>query len=470
MIAKVVRDALEAIRGQEKPTTVPGFLRPIETRAIARELSLEAQAEERGRSNIPPTEVGTPDRIEQQILQRIESEWAWQGGELINSLRAYAQRLIGYSVESEFSRLIVDANDTLAKLRAANHRAEAELGPLREHYLALRGELLDFKKRNRITRAARTNSRRWTTFGLLFILVAIEATANGLFFAKGSEFGLIGGIGTAIFISILNVSVCFVLGLWPMRWLNHRSVFVKLLGFIFCVAGLVGLVALHGFAAHYRDATAVVGEDRALRVAVDTLFASPWQLADLNSYYLFALGIFFGLLAIYKGATFDDPYPGYGPRSRRHEHARESYSDRHADLFDDLAEIKDDTLDALDAGIKQLPLYPQQAANIRAQRAALIESFRGYETTVEAASNQLLSQYRDANRKYRDTPVPPHFNSLWKLPHSFLNSSEVRTLTTGDEERPNMSATLEKLRAASQEVLSEYEKLMTNYPHPTQMA
>jgi hypothetical protein len=469
MVAKVVRDAFDAIRGNEKPTTVPGFLRPIDTAAIARELNLEAEASQRGQSNTPPSNASVPDLIEQKILQRIESEWTWQGGELINSLRAYTQRLIGYSVESEFTRLAVQANDTLARLREADHRAEAELGPLREHYIALRNELHDFQKDHRLTRAARRNARRWTTFGLLFILIALEATANGLFFAKGSEFGIVGGVGTAVIISLLNVWFCFILGLSPIRWVNHRNLLVKLSGLLISMAGIAGLVALHGFAAHYRDAMAAVGEDRALRVAFDTLRDSPSKLADLNSYYLFGMGIFFGLLSVYKGATFDDPYPGYGPQSRRHEDSRQDYSDRHADLFDDLADIKDETVRVLDTGIQQIPLYPQQAANIRAQRAALIQSFRGYETAVEAAANQLLAHYRDSNRKWRNTPVPAHFDRTWALPHSFLNSPEVRTLTADDEERPDMRATLAELRRLSQDVLTEYEKLMINFPHPTKM-
>ena len=40
-------------------------------------------------------------------------------------------------------------------------------------------------------------------FGLLFVLVALESVLNGFFFAKGSEFGLVGGIGTATFGAII---------------------------------------------------------------------------------------------------------------------------------------------------------------------------------------------------------------------------------------------------------------------------
>jgi len=236
------------------------------------------------------------------------------------------------------------------------------------------------------------------------------------------------------------------------------------------LAGIVGIIALHTFAAHYRDAMAAVGEDRALIRAVETLRIHPWIFDSLNSYYLFAMGLFFSLLSIYKGATFDDPYPGYGPMMRRHETRREDYSDEHADLFDGLAVIKDETIELLDQGIVKLPLYPQEAANIRAQRAALVQTFRGYESAVETAANQLLSQYRDINRTHRSSPIPPYFGRAWRLPHSFLKTPEVRTLTADeDEERPNIQATLAELRRLSQEVLDEYENLMRTYPHPTKM-
>jgi len=70
----------------------------------------------------------------------------------------------------------------------------------------------------------------------------------------------------------------------------------------------------------------------------------------------------------------------------------------------------------------KIPLYPQQASNIRAQRAALVQSFRGYETAVQTAANQLLFTYRDA-KPQRDAIArcPPISMIDGQLAHSFLN-------------------------------------------------
>jgi hypothetical protein len=379
-------------------------LKPIDTSEIAREMDLARVAAERGKQELPPSNGVGPDAIEQQITQALESEWTWHGAELINNLRAYAARLIAVSIPTELANLRLTAQNTLTKLHNAHHRAEAELGPLRENFVAYREELIQFRKKNKLKRAARSPANRFTTLGLLVLLVGFESGLNGFFFAKGAELGLIGGVGTALGISFVNVAISFGLGLFPMRWINHRNPIIKLVGILVSVAGVAALVALHGFAAHYRDSTAAVGEERAFAMGLATLKATPFVLADLNSFYLFGLGLVLAAAAMWKGCTFDDPYPRYGACHRRAEHAREAYSDEHAMLFEDLEEIKESTVAALEEGIRRIPLFPQQAAKIRAQRTAELQSFQVYETSVEAAGNRLLALYRDANRRRQADP------------------------------------------------------------------
>ena len=465
------RKLAEAIRGDDGRGLVQGYLRPIDTDEIARRLKIDADAAARGAREQPSADSQSLDAVEQRIIQTLESEWTYHGSDLINNLRAYSSRLIAVSVQTELVNLDLQAQNTLAKLRDANHRAEAELGPLREIYVSCRDELGEFRDKHKLRRAARNPSRRWTTFGLLFLLIGIEAGLNGFFFAKGSEFGLLGGIGTAIGISFLNVLFAFAIGLFPMRWLNRRNYLIKLFGFIFTVIGVAGIVALHGFAAHYRDATATVGEDRAFAAALQTLRSSPFILADLNSFYLFGIGLLWAFLAIWKGATFDDPYPQYGAHSRRASSAREAYSDEHAFLFEDLEKIKEDTVAQLEAGTRKIPLFPQEASLIRSQRDAHLKGFRAYESSVETSVNQLLARYRDANRFHRrNSPAPKHFDAVWKLPHSFLsNSTVLKEIAEPTTPQLDANAALDELRALSKAVLNEYESLLVKYPHPTHM-
>ena len=375
MVAGTVRDAVDAVRGKSGLSVVPGFLRPIDTEAIARREKVDQKAIENGQAGLPDSSAKHPDATEQAVTQYIQSEWTWQGGELLNQLRAYGSRLAQYSIHSEHERLRLLAQNTLAALRAEGVRAPADLGPLKEGYIAARRELERFRTRHRIVNPARERSRRWTAFGLMFVLVAVESVLNGLFFAKGSPGGLIGGIGTAIGISITNVVFAFLIGLGPARWLNHRNYLIKLVGLLLTLTGGGLLLALHAFAAHFRDATGILigDEPAAFKLAIENLTGAPWRLTDINSIYLFGLGLLFSVGAFWKGVTFDDPYPGHGPTNRRMVSARDDYSDQHAEHFDELERIKDDAVEQLAAGIKQVPLFPQHAENVRTQRSASLE-------------------------------------------------------------------------------------------------
>lgn len=461
-----------AVRDNPQPKVAPGFLRPIDTRQLATKLGLEAAAAERGRRDLPDGNDQVLDSVEQEIVQRIESEWTWQGGELINNLRAYAARLVGYSIPAEFLNLRLAAGDALAKLHTASLRARAELGPLQNAYIAARNELETFRKRHKLARPARNPAHRWTTFGLMAVLVIVESGLNGVFFAKGSEFGLIGGVVTAVAISFLNVLLAFGVGFGPARLINRRNLLVRLIGLVGTIAGAAILIGLHAFAVHFRDANAtVMGEDQAFALAVHTLISNPLKISGLSSLYLFALGVAFSVLAFSKGYTFDDPYPGYGPVERRAAAAEKAYSDEHAFLFDDLETIKTDTVQRLQDGIRRIPLFPQQAANVRNERTALVQQFRAYEESVEAAANQLLQLYRDANRNSRQSAPPTHFNVRWRLNHRFLESADTKTLLAneGQGDSADVEQCLAELRSLSDELLSEYEKMTASYPHPTEM-
>ena len=470
MVAQAFRKLTGSVRGQPGLSVVPGFLRPIDTEAIARSERLDDKAAENGRAELPDSKAQQPDAVEQAVTQRVVSEWTWQGGAFLNELRAYASRLAQYSINSEHARLRLLALDIVARLRTAGIRAPAELGPLKQNYLGQHQALSDFRARHRLQTPARDPARRWTAFGLMFVLVALESVINGAFFAKGNVGGYVGGIGTAIGISIANVSFAFLLGLGPARWINRRNFIVRLIALLVTVAGIGLIVALHGFAAHFRDATqTLVGEERAFALAVERLTQAPWRLASITSIYLFALGLVCAIAAFWKGIAFDDPFPGYGPRYRRMVSAREHYSDQHADLFDELAEIKDGAVRQLDEAIARVPVFPQQAENIRSQRAALVASFGAYETAAEAAASQLLARYRGANRRSRNTAPPAYFDDTWRLPQRIVDSPETKSLITELEAPASIEPILADFRSLSEQILTEYEQLSRQFPHPTEM-
>jgi hypothetical protein len=449
------------------PTVVPGFLRPINTQEIAVALNVVTTATADARRGMPAISANHLVSKEQEITQKLVSEWTWQGETLLKQLAAYSSRLGQRSVRTVHERLRLTAQDAITHLQSENVRAPAELGPRKQAYIEAHEEFVAFREQHHLRRPVRENPARWTTFGLMFVLIAVESVLNGGFFAKGSDGGLLGGIGIAIGISIVNVIGTFLLGLIPARWMSRRSVAPKAVGLLLCVAGLAAVVGLHAFAAQYREAVAMLGEDKAFPAAVEALLSRPWKVSEISSLYLFALGLVCSIAAFWKGYTFDDPYPGYGAVHRRLIKRREDYSDHHALLFDALEEIKNRVVQGLQEGISGMPLFPKEADNIRAQRASLIERFRAYEAAVEAAANQLLATYRTANCAERKTPAPAYFDQAWTLPHSFLEKASG--LMADDPGHTSLDPLLAELRELSDRLLGEYEKLIKAFPHPSDM-
>lgn len=320
-------------------------------------------------------------------------------------LKAYRDRLSELTAGTQITQLEVAASFAITKFNQCKQQARGDLTDLSKAYVEARDELSAFRITHNLARPARNPSGRWTTIGLLFVMIALESVMNGLFFAKGSETGLVGGVGTAFGISLTNVLFCFFLGLVPARFINWRGWVLRTLATLATSAGLAAISFVHLFAGHLRDATTAISEAKAFEVATAKMFATPWALADISSWYLFGLGMLFGLVSFWKGYRHDDPYPHFGETYRRERAAAERYNVEHHALFDDLEEVRDDTLKQIEDGIANIPQYVSKSHQVRAARSALIEKFRAYEQMIVQVANRLLTTYRDANRKRRK-PLP----------------------------------------------------------------
>jgi hypothetical protein len=460
------------LRGDGLPQLLPGLMEPIDADRLAEDMRLAAQGADRGERDLPLATETNFDPVELEIVKRVSDEASLQRGHLISMLRAYRDRLAELTAATEIAQLRLAAASAVTAFNQAKQQARGGLAHLRKRYKEAAAELAEFKLKHNLARPARDPSGRWSTIGFLFPLIMAESALNGTFFAKGSDLGLVGGIMLAIGISLFNVGWCFGLGVGPARYTNVKNWFVSIVAFFGTLAGLCVVVALHLFAAHLRDATMAFGEERAFDVARKAILADPIGLADIQSWYLCGLGLLLGLFAFFKGYRLDDPYPGYGAVYRRAMVAEDAYNDEHHELFDELDTTKDDTLKAFREGIANIPAYAAKAQQIRAARSALLGQFRAYEHQIEQTINRLLSVYRDANRRRRNSNVPPYFNTPWVAPPSSLSGADIMALTTdtADNVITNVEATLEELKRLSEQVLSAYDQLMNAVEHPSDMA
>ena len=171
---------------------------------------------------------------------------------------------------------------------------------------------------------------------------------NGYFFAAGSEFGLVGGVFQAIIVAVINILIAFGIALFGIRQLSHARYVRRFVGIV-SVLALIGWMLAYNFAiAHFRDQLALGAEDPMLQ-AITHFRLDPLGLKSVDSWLLVLLGVTFSVIAAADGYNFDDPYPGYGPVTRRWRQAREDYHQEKAELVDDQAVHRDATMTQLEA-------------------------------------------------------------------------------------------------------------------------
>lgn len=447
------RDWIASIGSAGSPA---GLFEPIDTTAVARRLDLAKRGAERGQQNVPASTQVALDEIEQTIVQEITAAWTVQKSQAIGTIRALEDTATRFNVAAQLAQLRLAASNARASFAAARQDVVGRLARYRSDAAEAATELADFRERHRLKRPARDPGGRMTAAGLLIFLVAFESVLNGVFFQKGSQFGLIGGVGTAIGISLFNVMAMFVVGFGPLRYLHHRSWLLKFLMFIICTGMLAGMVFLHAFAAHLRDATARAGEAQAFQAAIATLWSAPWALSELSSWYLFGLGLLFGLGALWKGYRQDDPYPGYGAISRRARLAEIGYDEAQRDLLDELRAVREDTIQQFDDALVALPHEARKAGEARADALALAARFATYEDHLEECANTLLSTYRDSNRGARSSAAPAHFAERWHL----QPRGEVRVRSGAGPDPVALEPALAEISELHDALLAEYGALI----------
>jgi hypothetical protein len=79
LLIKALKRLLSAIRGKERPSVVPGFLRPIDTGALERELNLKELGTQRGMKELPDMGDAIFDAVElNPIVTELRKERGWK--------------------------------------------------------------------------------------------------------------------------------------------------------------------------------------------------------------------------------------------------------------------------------------------------------------------------------------------------------------------------------------------------------
>ncbi len=306
----------------------------------------------------------------------------------------------------------IKIQDDLKKLVSREAPRPLELTQAEEKLSQAQAHLRMFMKEHGLRRHARIPESRFWIFSVVLAVVVAEGAINSYFFAAASDFGLLGGFLQAFFVSGVNVAFAFIGGYLMLRQLVHKNPGRNLAGLIGLFAVLMMIVLINLMAAQYRGFLEQNIENPGNAV-IERLLSLDFSgaLNSINSVLLVLVGLLCAFFSGWKGYSSDDPYPGYGDMQRDVNSA-----------MDIVREVKDESEDILyEWGEDQRNELKEIRKRLDDMRLSLIElhdscpmlarflTFSSGEELCEIA-HQLLSFYREENRRIRATPAPDYFS------------------------------------------------------------
>lgn len=377
---------------------------------IATSLDVRKRAAQDGARDYPSADSDQPTSTELEIQSRFQ-EIVRQTEQILSDQRnAYASRIRSSDIdEADVSEALADGRKALERARERNRNAQSELEGLRAERLEAENEFEQFRRRNSLQhRMPSYPEDRRTHVAVLVLLVVVESIINGLFFAKGSERGIVGGVGAAVILSALNLGLGFLSGL--LAWRGACS------GGLRRVAGLLGVLfwaflafELNHFVACYRDLFALNSGVVPLVDAFKRMGLGLDGLTDAESLVLLLLGISLNILAALDGFRFDDSYIGYGATDRRRRIAIDRFERAIREQAEANAALKDVAFDAIRLALKAVKDRSADRARADLGRNELAQAYSRHKEIVQGALGAVLRTYWEANELSRTKPSPGRF-------------------------------------------------------------
>ncbi|MBE0472132.1 MAG: hypothetical protein IBX55_21820 [Methyloprofundus sp.] len=390
----------------------------IDLDAIAEQLAIKVKAEAAADNDLPPQNARTPDSTEREIqayfnskmatINRLVNEGLCFRNTSITDTNLQDERAL-ISNHTEHSKLAVKS--LMAREFRALKQLKTELADIEQEFHA-------FQSNNRLQRTAHYPDSQLLYFAIILLFWLLESAGNGYFFAEGSELGLLGGIGQAVIIAALNISIAFFLMGWIFRYKNHISLWKKCLAYISLMIYLPCALGFNLLVAHYREYFAIQPEN-AGNLAVQRFIDAPLHLVEFNSWILFFMGALFAVFAFIDGYKRDDAYPGYGKLHRRLHIAHENYDEHRDDVVMQIEAVRQDFLRKLEEMKQAVLLKHTRLVHLVEDKQVFVAEYEHAMANFHAAANALIYRYRDINRRQRKHAAPAYFEQDWQPNNAF---------------------------------------------------
>lgn len=443
---------------------------PLDVEQVARELRLDERAEKAGRAGQPAPSADGPDVAEQDVLGKIEHCARQASDDYQAQCDLYEARIRRATITPDL-RVQIEAagSNALADFRAEIINDQNQLHTLLQAVGSREEEFREFRERHALTRLPKNVSQGERTLALLVlgVFVLLESILNGMFFAEGSEAGLIGGVVQALVLSVLNVGMAALYARYGLPLLFHRMTLGKVMGALATVAFGFWLLGLNLAIGHFRDLFIAGAGNVQMAELLNRLSGSPLILADAKSAILVLLGMALGLLAVIDVAATRDLYPGYGAIGRERQRAIEHYSEENAKSLAAMMQLRDQTVDDMSSAMELIRASQVDLQLATEGRSRLHQNYLAYLDHLAVVHGRLVQRYRECNRRVRRVEVPAYFRTPPVRP-GFVNPPVLSPLPGLDNDA--RSELIARIDHDIKAVNEKFEQTMPEYQTVGQLA
>jgi hypothetical protein len=445
-MAKSVRDLVAGIMDSGEGV-LPGILSfpPLDVDQVAKDLQLDERAEKAGRAGQPLPQADGPDMAELDILDHVE-RLARKAHEIYLAQIDHYEGRIRRAVITADLRVQIEAagSNALADIKAEIIHHQNQLNMLLQAVGNREEEFRQFRQRHALTRPPRysTPDERTLALLLLLVFVLIESILNGMFFAEGSEAGLIGGVVQALVLSVLNVGVASLYALYGFPYLFHRRRAIRAAGAAGTLIFLLWLLGLNLAIGHYRDLFIAGGGSVLMSDLLHRLSSAPLLLSDAKSLILVFLGIGLGLASVIDIAVRRDRYPGYAAVAADRQRAIERYAEENARCLAGVMELRDRAVDDMTAAVQLIRDAHLGMLRAVEGRARAHQNYLSYLHQLAGVHQRLVQRYRELNRRVRRGDAPAYFQRPALRP-MFAEPPSLEALRLEDDVRREVIARID---------------------------
>lgn len=386
---------------------------PIATDALSRRLKLEKRGSEDGKQNYPAEDAISLSRTEEELVSEI-------GRLRRKGIDTFDIHFNAYQTRMDAGRAAVEAideksgklrNEMIAEGNSQHNQVMNALRDVREQH----EKLHLFRKRHDIVGPPRASKSTVLVVGIAVVAFSIEVILGAVFFSERSPAGLVGGVNTAILISLINVAIGGITG-FLSRYSSLKGFGNKLLGCAGWIGFFAATMAFNFLVAHFRKALEEMPWEEAASAVRDSMIAAPFDLGNFNAIIIAVFGFLVAVMAFIDIRIWQDPRPGYNAIHKDLQEAVNDYADEYETAKTTLDALYNDSSEALNAEALRLRGEVREAASARAGQSTLCANLDAFLVECEQAANALLRTYREANERARETKPPAYFGQAFRFP------------------------------------------------------